>query len=129
MYLNQSPVLSAAINALLESEEIESHVEQVELQAEYGRKCIQYAKLKLNGSPAEVPLPTWITTEDGWDFLLRNRNSNLLVAADGCNVGLHQVLDLISQSPIERENDPFPSFTVREWDFEQTKLNQAGYEL
>ena len=61
-----------------------------------------------------VPVPKTISTEDGWKFHL-DITQQIYEATDGSNVGLVEVLHLISLKREERNAELFPDFQVLEW--------------
>jgi hypothetical protein len=86
-------------------------------QAECGRhllKAISF-QLKLGNTKIidNIPIPKKIRTEDGWEFSLSE--AGLYVSDDGFSYSLTEILDLLSISPEEREQDMTPAFTL-EWD-------------
>lgn len=91
---------------------------QIALQAEAGQNLIAFALNQLLVGKDEVlatiPIPTRITTEDGWEFELVLDELSY-EAEDGSNVALVKVLELILMNPQERNNDMFPQFQVVEW--------------
>ena len=90
---------------------------QLVLQAECGRQLLKAIanELKLGNYSILniILLPNKIRTEDGWEFHLTAEQS--YVSGDGTAYQVTKILDLISMSPEEREQDITPAFTI-EWD-------------
>ncbi len=123
-----SPVLNQIAETFADDSEVPRQLEQIALIAEYGKRCLESALADPNYEP-KPQIPTWIQSEDGWDFLLKQEGDTLLIAADGSNWALVDVMRLMTLSPEEREEEMFANFQVKEWNFERPELTPERYEL
>lgn len=100
------------------NDEANRALQQIALQSQIGQKLLVVVVQQLQQGKCEilklVPIPKTICTEDGWEFHL-DIAQQLYETADGSNIGLLEVLHLLSLRGEERNAELFPNFQVLEW--------------
>lgn len=99
-------------------EETNRCLEQISLQAEFGRLVLMFMLKSLKKGKFLVlqnfPIPKTIRTEDGYEFTLANTLQKF-EAKNDLIVELEEILKLMSLTCSDRAEEMFPYFSVSEW--------------
>lgn len=100
------------------NEETNRWLEQIALQSEFGRLVLKFVLEGLKKGefivPQNFPIPKAIHTEDGYKFTLSNNLQEFQANGD-LTIELEEVLKLMSLTCLDRAEDIFPYFSVKEW--------------
>lgn len=100
------------------NDETNRWLEQISLQAEFGRLALAFLLEKLREGDLQIlqqfPIPQIIRTEDGYKFMLSNSLKDFEAKGD-LIVELEEVLELMKLTYKARAEAIFPYFSVDEW--------------
>lgn len=100
------------------NDETNRWLEQISLQAEFGRLALAFLLEQLRESDFQslqkFTIPKTLRTEDGYEFMLSISRKEFKAKGD-LTIGLKEILELMLLTSKERAEEIFPYFSVKEW--------------